>query len=239
MSCQTSHKKSLIIATAANVQFAMDTLAYLFEKENSINVNIILGSSGKLTAQIMQGAPYDVFISADMKYPSEIYDNNLAFVEPEVYAYGSLVIWSLKDSVDSDLDVLTDPEIRRIAIPNPKTAPYGTAAIELLKNMDLLEQVEQKLVYGESVSQVNQFLLSETADIGFTSKSVVLSPKMKNRGTWIEADTMKYAPIEQGVILIRQDTSQLRLSEKFLAFLLSSQAKSILSDFGYKTKVSQ
>jgi molybdate transport system substrate-binding protein len=234
-SCNTSKKESLYIATAANVQFAMDTLAGIFESETGIETHIILGSSGKLTAQILQGAPYDIFVSANMKYPAEIYKNNKASTEPEVYAQGVLVLWTLNESITTELTSLTDDKVRRIAIANPRTAPYGSAALDLLINKGIYENVKHKLVYGESISQVNQFITSKTADIGFTAKSVVISSKMKNVGYWSEMDSNDYSPIEQGVIIINKGISNSEHANKFMSFILSEKAKAILSEFGYIT----
>lgn len=238
-SCDRINNRSITIATAANVQFAMDTIATLFEKKTGIKANIIVGSSGKLTAQILQGAPYDVFVSADMKYPMEIYNNNMAPSSPEIYAYGALVIWTLKDSLFLNLNYLNEERIRYIAVANPKTAPYGIAAYEVLKNAGIFEQVKGKLVYGESVSQTNQFIASRTADIGFTSKSVVVSPKMKHIGKWLEIDPANYTPIKQGVIIIKRKNGPIKHTEKFYTFLFSDEVKNILNTFGYKTEGSE
>jgi molybdate transport system substrate-binding protein len=237
--CNTSEEEGLNIATAANVQFAMDTLAEIFESETGIKANIILGSSGKLTAQIIQGAPFDIFVSANMKYPNEIYNKNKALSKPQVYAYGALVLWTLKESIKPDLTVLNSAVIRKIAVANPKTAPYGSAAIEFLKNRGIYDQVSDKLVYGESIAQVNQFITSKTADIGFTAKSVVLSPKMKNMGSWAEIDADAYSPIEQGVIVIDTGKTIEKNAEKFESFLLSTKAKAILSKYGYRISLKQ
>ena len=236
-SCGTFRKDYINIATAANVQFAMDTLASLFEYETGTKANVILGSSGKLTAQIIQGAPYDVFVSANMKYPMEIYNKNLSTGKPRIYAYGSLVLWSVNDSIEPVPDILLNEKIRKIALPNPKTAPYGEAAIEFLRNMGISDHVKDKLVYGESISQVNQFLISRTADIGFTSKSVVLSPKMKSLGTWSDINTDDYSPIRQGVIVIDRKKGHMKQAEEFVIFLLSDKAKDILELYGYITDV--
>ena len=238
-SCDTSEKRSLNIATAANVQFAMDTLAEVFEKETGIRTNIILGSSGKLTAQIIQGAPYDIFVSANMKYPDEIFKQNKALLKPEVYAYGALVLWTLQETVTPELTYLTDDKIRRIAIANPKTAPYGSATIDLLINKGLYENVKHKLVFGESIAQVNQFITSRTADIGFTAKSVVISHKMKNAGYWSELDPNDYSPIEQGVIIIDRGKLNSAHAKDFMSFLLSEKAGKILSEFGYNVNLDQ
>jgi len=238
-SCNYDKTNSITIATAANVQFAMDTIASLFEEETGIQTNIVVGSSGKLTAQILQGAPYDIFVSADMKYPVEIYNNNMAFLLPEIYAYGSLVIWTLKDSILLNLNYLIDENIRHIAIANPKTAPYGIAAIQVLEKAGILEAVQKKLVFGESISQTNQFITSKTADIGFTAKSVVLSSQMRNTGIWTEIDPANYTPIQQGAVIIKRNQSQIKSAEMFYSFLFSEEVQIILNTFGYKTERSK
>ena len=230
-SCNTFERESLNIATAANVQFAMDTIVEIFENETGIKTNVILGSSGKLTAQIIQGAPYDIFVSANMKYPEEIYAENKALTKPEVYAYGALVLWTLKESVDPAPSLLVADNVRRIAIANPKTAPYGTVAIEFLKSKGWYDILLPKLVYGESIAQVNQFITTQTADIGFTAKSVVLSSEMKKFGRWKEVDINGYSPIEQGIILIDLVKGHNEDADQFRSFLLSKRAKEILLKF--------
>ena len=217
-------------------KFAMDTLADLFERETGIPTNIITGSSGKLTAQILQGAPFDVFLSADMKYPEQIYRSGKALKAPEVYAYGSLILWTLKDDIQPDIDILTSDKITRIAIANPKTAPYGVASIEFLKRMSIYEMVKDKLIFGESISQVNQFITSRSADIGFSAESVVLSSTLPDKGLWIRLDNTKYTPLKQGIVIINRENGKSVEAENFFLFLLSPRAKNILSEFGYKTR---
>ncbi len=234
--CNTKIEDKLTIAAAANVQFAMDTLAALFEEETGIKTNIITGSSGKLTAQILQGAPYDLFLSADMKYPEEIHKNGKAFGKPVVYAYGSLILWTQKDDIIPDPSSLSSEQIRRIAIANPKTAPYGIAAIEFLNNMNLIDKVKSKLVFGESISQVNQFIYSKSADIGFSAESVVLASELRNRGKWTRLDPDKYAPLKQGLIIVDRENIKKEEADKFFKFILSDRAKKVLSQFGYKTQ---
>jgi molybdate transport system substrate-binding protein len=235
--CNTKNENKLTIAAAANVQFAMDTLAALFEKETGIKTNIITGSSGKLTAQIIQGAPYDIFLSADMKYPQEIYKNGKASGAPVVYAYGSLILWTQKDGLIPDPSLLSSDQIRKIAIANPKTAPYGVAATEFLNNMNLLEKVKGKLIFGESISQVNQFITSKSVDIGFSSESVVLASELSEEGKWTRLDPTKYPPLKQGLIIVAQENNRKEQAERFFEFILSHQAKKVLSEFGYKTQI--
>ena len=238
MGCNTKTEDKLTIAAAANVQFAMDTLVSIFEAETGIRSNIITGSSGKLTAQILQGAPYDVFLSADMKYPEKIFNKGKALDPPVVYAFGSLILWTQKDDVLPDPASLSKEQIKRIALANPKTAPYGVASIEFLNNMKLLENVKDKLIFGESISQVNQFIASKSADIGFSAESVVLSSGLSITGKWTRLDPSKYSPLKQGLIIVDRENVKKEEAEKFFEFILSNQAKIVLSKFGYKTQLS-
>lgn len=224
------------IAVAANMQFAMQALTHAFAKEEGIECDLIISSSGKLTAQIKSGAPYDLFVSADMKYPSELYKDGLALEKPKIYAYGKLVLWTMDPHIELSLAVLKSHGIKHIACANPQTAPYGSATIQLLKHYGLYHLLRNKLVYGESIAQTNQFIISESAKVGFTAKSVVLSPKMKDSGKWIELNPESYAPIAQGVVILKQNKSMEANARKFYNFLFSPTAKKILQHYGYTVK---
>ena len=227
----------ITLAVAANVQFAMQQLKEEFKKETGIDASIIIGSSVQFTAQIKEGAPYDIFISADMKYPNSLYQSKLAINAPKVYASGSLVIWSVKKGIkfDNKLNFLLLDNIKRIAIANPTIAPYGEAAIEVLKHFNIYDKVKDKLVYGESISPTNQFIVSGAADAGFTAKSVVVSPQMKGKGVWMEIDPSVYSPIEQGCVILKYGIDHHKKdSIRFYNFLFSQKAKNILRNFGYQ-----
>lgn len=226
----------ITVAVAANMQFAMQSLTRNFTKETGIQCNLVVSSSGKLTAQIKVGAPYDLFVSADMKYPETLYKAGLALEKPKIYAYGKLVLWSMDKSIKPSLKTLQSHEIKHIACANPKTAPYGLATIQVLKYKGIYNSVKSKLVYGESISQTNQFITSKSAQIGFTAKSVVLSPEMKGKGSWIELNPSSYTPIAQGVIIVKQDQAEEISARKFYSYLFSAQAKKILKNFGYSVK---
>lgn len=224
----------LRVAVAANAQFVMEQLKTAFQKKTGIAVESIVNSSGKLTTQIQQGAPYDVFLSADMTYPQTLHKGGFTKAAPIVYAYGSLVLWTAGDlPVDAGLKILADPSVRHVAIANPATAPYGEAAIAYLKSRKLLDQVQPKIVYGESISQVNQYVLSGSAEIGFTAKSVVLDPSLTKRGRWVDLPQTGYSPIAQGVVVLKR-TTQAKAAGQFLTFLRSPDARRILQQFGYK-----
>ncbi len=232
-SCSNHQEQSLNIATAANAQFAMKEIGKAFTHETGIQCNIIIGSSGKLTAQIKEGAPYDVFISANLKYPNEVHRSGLTVAQPKVYALGELVLWTLKAEETPTIKDLIKNTTQHIALANPKLAPYGQAAQEALKHFNIHSETSPKLVFGESISQVNQFIYSETADYGFTAKSVVLSPNMKNKGHWSVLPKESYSPIEQGVVLIKRNEKPKMGSEKFYKFLFSNKAQKILKSYGY------
>lgn len=227
------------VAVAANVQYAMEALKERFEKETGIKVEVILGSSGKLTQQVQEGAPFDVFVSADTKYPLILYQNRLAYEAPKVYANGVLVLWTARNDIKltGDLSFLLQNKIKKIAIANPKTAPYGIAAEEVLKRYNLYEKINNKLVFGESITQTNQFILTRSADVGFTAKSVVLAKATKEKGVWMELDKKTYTPITQSAIILKHGAETNKASsEKFYNYLYSNSAKAIFRQFGYITK---
>lgn len=236
---QSDGPEKITIAVAANMQFAMDELMVAFEKATGIRSEQVVSSSGKLTAQIMEGAPFDVLVSADMKYPAELYKVEMGISTPKVYAYGKLVLWSMADDIEPSLQKLSDPSVRHIAVANPKTAPYGAAAIEVLDSLGLLEKLGPKLVFGESIAQTNQFIVSRSTELGFTAMSVVLSPEMKGKGKWVAIDESMYSPIAQGAVAIKSNSNREVAANKFCDFLASSAAQDILVRYGYSVGYSQ
>lgn len=230
---QKENKEKILIATAANMQFVMKELVKAFHQEKNIECDLVVGSSGKLTAQIKEGAPYDVFVAANLKYPEEIHQSGLSYASPKVYAYGKLVLWSVNKGIETNLEMLKSPKIHHIAIANPNTAPYGFAAIEVLKKLKIYDGLKDKLVFGESISQTNQFITLQSAEIGFTAMSIVLSPELKQKGNWVEIDNNYYSPIEQGVVIIKHKDKTNPLAVEFYNFLFSEKAKQILIAYGY------
>ena len=232
-SCESKKSDSIRIATSANMQYAIKEIATAFTKKTGVHCEVIIASSGKLAAQIIEGAPFDIFASADLKYPQMVYGKGKAINRPEVYAYGTLILWS-KDAIPiTSLAMLTEDHIHHIAVANPKTAPYGTAAVEALKHHNIYDQVLTKLVYGESVAQANQFITTKAAQIGFTSKSTVLSKNKTISGNWIEISRDLYSPIEQSCVLLNSNPKKRKTSELFYEYLFSKESKAILKKFGY------
>jgi len=226
----------ITIAVAANMQYTIEALKTEFNKTDKTEIDIVLGASGKLTQQIIQSAPFDIFISADTAFPKKIADTGFAAEQPKVYAQGVLVLWSTKPGIKSvkDLIFLRSDSVRHIAIANPKTAPYGAAAEFILKKYNLYDKVSSKLVTGESITQTSQFIATQAADIGFTAKSIVISDEMKNKGKWVELNRNDYPPIKQGAVLLKYgQQNHAAEAKKFYDFLFSEKAKAIYKKFGY------
>lgn len=233
-SCTATKSEGITIATAANVQYAMKELTASFEKESGIPTSIIIGSSGKLTAQIKVGAPFDIFVSADMKFPNELYKSGKGVEAPRVYAHGSLILLSLRKDIIPSFSILHSDKVNHIAIANSKTAPYGRAAEQMLNYYGEYESLSGKLVFGESVSQTNQFIHSGAAEIAFTAKSSFIAFKDFEDKSYLAIDSESYNPIEQGVILLKRPKQNSINARKFYLFLFSEKARDILKKNGYE-----
>lgn len=227
------------VAVAANVSYAVNDLVKEFNKTNpNTEVLVTLGSSGKFVAQIKNGAPYQMFLSADMKFPETLFEEKLAVAKPEMYAQGSLALLSSKElDLKKGIHLITDNSIAKIAIANPKTAPYGTAAVEAMKNAKVYDATEKKLVYAESISQAVTYATT-AADIGFVAKSSLYDEKMaqyKENIHWVSVDSALYTPIDQGVVILSnaKDNQEVKA---FYDFILSQKAKTIFQAYGYMTK---
>jgi len=230
---------SINIAVAANVSYAIEDLVKEFNKANpDTKVQVTLGSSGKFTAQIRNGAPFDIFMSADMKFPQTLANENLTATTPVIYAQGSLAMLSAKKlDLSKGINLVTDSSISKIAVANPKTAPYGTAAVEALKNAKVLDKVEDKFVYAESISQAVTYAIT-AADVGFIAKSSLYDKKMsqyKENINWVSVDPSLYTPIDQGIVILTKAKDNPE-AKAFYDFILGEKAKKIFTDFGYLVK---
>lgn len=232
----TAPAQTLRVAVAANAQFVGQALKQAFEKKYPAKVELVVSSSGKLTAQIENGAPYAVFLSADMRYPQDLHEKGFAVDTPRAYALGSLVLWSLKKLPGGQgAGILAGKGFRTIALANPATAPYGVAAVQCMKKEGIYARVKNKLVYGESIAQVNQYLLMGVADIVFTARSVVEAPNLKNKGYWTALPPSSYSPLSQGAVILKTAKGNvLTAAKNFYRFLFSQEGRSILRAYGYK-----
>jgi molybdate transport system substrate-binding protein len=224
----------LTIAAAANLRFVLAELESDFEKNNTTDLEIIFASSGKLTSQIIHGAPFDIFLSANMKFPLKLVQEKVVSGEPRVYALGTLIMWTTKElDLSKGLIRLLEADIEKVAIASDKNAPYGTAALEALRSAQVYSMVASKLVYGESVSQVNQYVKSESVDVGLTNKSVIIGMTQDN-GIWQDVDTTLYSRIEQGIVITNHgEQHRGNACQTFLDYLFSPSAQEIFAKYGY------
>ena len=223
-----SYASEVLVAAAANTTYAMPEIIKAFNKQYpNIKVKLILASSGKLTAQIIHKAPYDVFMSANMKYPNILYKKGIAKTKPVIYAKGAIALFSVKNiNLHNFKNALLSAKL--IAIANPKTAPYGRAALESFKNAGIYDKILDKLVYAETVTAVIPYTINE-ADVGVVAKSSLYSPKMSKYKNFVEVPSNLYKPINQGIILLNNNDD----AKKFYNFILSSKAKEIFKKYGY------
>ncbi|WP_194778018.1 molybdate ABC transporter substrate-binding protein [Pararhodonellum marinum] len=222
----------VLVAAAADLRFAMDSLIQVYPHASEIEV--IYGSSGKFFEQISNGAPFDVYFSADMAYPQKLEENGKTASDIFGYGVGRLVLWSKKDLGDKlSMGMLKDRQIRKIAIANPRHAPYGQRAEETLKHLDLYDTVRSKLVFGENIAQASQFVSSGAADIGIIALSLALSPNMKKiNHTYYLIPESHHQPLLQGAVLLKKPESDPRAGN-FLDFVKGEQASLILLHYGF------
>jgi len=221
------------VALAANVSYAInDLLKEFYKNHKNAKVKITIGGSGSLTSQIKNGAPYDIFMSANMLYPDALYKEKIALTKPIVYAKGSLALLSSKErNFSAGLKLLLSNDIKKIAVANPKVAPYGKASIEALKNANIYDKVKDKLVFGQSISQTVAYTIKAT-DLGLIAKSALFSPKLKmfeKNKNWVEVDSSLYTPISQGIVLLKNN----KTAKNFYNYILSKDAKKIFKRYGY------
>jgi len=225
--------ETVTIAVSANLRETFEELKISFEEKTEHTIKTVVGSSGILTAQIRKGAPYDIFLAANMSYPDMLYRNGITTNKPILYALGSLALWK-KASIQGNkvgLHSLINTKITRVAIANPRFAPYGIEAFKALEKSGTLDVLKKKIVYGNSVSQVNGYIFTGSVDVAITAKSSAMSPALKNKGVWSEIDRSLYDPIQQGALLLKKTLA----SQAFMDFLLSSEGTAILKNHGYDT----
>ena len=229
-----SAAQNLRVAAAANLQSVIGALQADFKNKTSITIEPIVGSSGKLVAQIKNGAPFDIFLSADMSFPEALYKQGLTTREPVVYAYGNVIICSRQNIGFVNWQrVLLTPSIKKIVIANPEVAPYGVAAKEVLQKEDILDNIKSKLVFGESIAQVNTYITTGVVDVGFTTQALINDPANKTKLYWKAIDPKTYTPIKQGMVIIKRAKKNAG-TIKFYQYLLSTDAKRIFEKYGYR-----
>lgn len=229
--------EKILVAAASDLSFAMGEICKAFEKANpAIEVNVSYGSSGNFYAQIKQGAPFDVFFSADASYPARLEEEGFAIKgRRHLYAIGKIVLWIPKKSAlnpSKGLGIALEPEIKKLAIANPKHAPYGRAAEEALRYYGIWEKIHDKLVFGENISQAAQFVQTGAADAGIIALSLAISPKMIHDGKYGTIPAESYSVLEQVYTVLQRGKDKSGV-KTFLEFVQGEKAKRILSDYGF------
>lgn len=224
----------LNIAAASNLTYVMPEIIEAFEKgHNSVRVRLSLSSTGSLYTQIRNGAPYDIYLAADEKMPALLYKDGLAEGEPFTYARGSLVLWSSrKTNFVEGVYALSSAVFKRIALANPRHAPYGEAARQVLEDAGLWEVLKPRFIFGENISQTAQFVQSGSAQAGFIAESMLKNPAMQGGSAYHIPDGSHRAIMQRGVILKRGGGSK-EAAFLFRDFLFSERAREIFQRFGY------
>jgi molybdate transport system substrate-binding protein len=224
------------VAAAADLTFVLDEIAKEYESQTHNKVKIVYGSSGNFFSQIQNGAPFDVFLSADLEYPHKLQTAGL--VEPGTlyrYAIGEIALWCPAnlsfDLKNRNWNALRDPRVQKIAMANPAHAPYGRAALAALQKSGIYSEIRPKLVYGENISQAAQFVQSGNAQVGIVALSLALSPAMKSGETW-EIPGDMHEPIEQAAVVLKR-TKDKPAARSYVNFLKSGTARAILVDYGF------
>jgi molybdate transport system substrate-binding protein len=222
------------IAAASDLKFAMDSIIRTFSQTHPGKIETTFGSSGKLSEQIIHGAPFDIFFSADISYPERLRVEKKTASGIYPYAKGRIVLWSAKiDPYEKQMATLNDPAIVKIAIANPMHAPYGKRAVEALQHYNLYDTVKPKLVFGENISQTAQFIASGAADIGIIALSLALSPNMiREKGNYFLIPEDSHNPLIQGAVITQHGKGN-KLALSFFDFVKTDIAISILKFYGF------
>ena len=229
--------KEIAVAAAADLSTATQELARSYEKQTGVKVKLSFGASGSLTQQIENGAPFDVFFSADMDYPRQLISHADA-EEASLYRYavGRLVLWTPADSTldveHRGLNILTDAQVKKIAIANPQHAPYGRAAVAAMNHVGLYDQVSDRLVMGENVSQAAQFVESGNAQVGFVALAFAAAPAMQGKGKYWQIPEEAYPPLDQGVVVLSHSRHK-KEAAAFVEYIKTNEAASVFQKYGF------
>ena len=227
------HSQTIRIAAAADLRYAMDEIVNLYKTSNpNTTIEIIYGSSGNAYTQILNGASFDMFFSADIKYPKMLINAGLALSEPKLYAIGRIVLWSSTIDISKGFTSLSEKANIKIAIANPIHAPYGQRAVESLKYYKLYEQVEKQLILGENISQAAQFCISGNAEVGIVALSLALSPSMSKLGKYIIIDDKSHSPLQQAYVILKNAKENKKVFS-FAEFVASKNASVIFEKYGF------
>lgn len=229
-----AHAEKITVAAAADLKFAMDEIVTSFNKSHiGHQVEVIYGSSGKFFTQVQQGAPYDLYFSADINYTRELAKKGLTASDVIPYAVGRVVLWSNSmDATKMTLASLTDPKIAKIAIANPKHAPYGKRAEEALKASGMWDKVQSKLVFGENIAHTAQFVQTGNAQVGIIALSLALNPELSKKGGYYLIPDKLHQTLEQGYVITKRGADK-PLAKQFSLYMTSKETRRIMTKYGF------
>jgi molybdate transport system substrate-binding protein len=237
-----SASQEISVAAAADLHSALDEISTHFQTENSARVKVTYGSSGNFYQQIQNGAPFDIFFSANTDYPKKLAAAGLTVSDTYYeYARGKIVLLVRQGSsldLTQGLKVLLDPAVKKIAIADPSHAPYGQAAVAALKSQDLYDRVSAKIVTGENISQAASFVLSGAADVGIIAMSLAVAPASQSQARYVEIPNNDYPPIQQACVVLKSSKQQ-KLAREFVSYIQSTEARNILQKYGFEVPASQ
>ena len=227
----------ITVAAAANLRYVLEELKQQYVKSHKgTQIDIVFGASGTLTQQIVNGANFDLFLAANTNFPEEVINQGFGHGKSVVYCYGKVALWSMTLNVKKGIKAtLENPKVTRIAIANPKLAPYGKNAVETLQKLGLYKNIESKIVWGENINQTAHFVSTGNAQVGFVALSTILAPEMKGKqGNYYVLKNEECTPIAQAGVVIKNKNTV--LAQAFLDYLLSDKAKPIWKKHGYELK---
>jgi molybdate transport system substrate-binding protein len=228
------YAQTVRVAAAGNLRFILDEIKANYVAANpKAKVDVVLGASGALTQQILNGANFDLFMSADKIYPDKLKSQGAAAGEVKTYAFGKLVLWSNTLDVSKGIEILTDKSVSRIAVAKPDVAPYGSRAIECLKYYGIYEKVKDKLVFADNIAQAAQFAQSGNAEVAFLAQALVFAPDLK--GQYVYLDTKSYKPVEQALVLLKTWERNPEAG-KFMKYVLGPDCKKVFEKYGFTVK---
>jgi molybdate transport system substrate-binding protein len=225
------------VAAASDLKFALDDIASEFKtKQPAIDVKVTYGSSGNFFAQLSNKAPFDIYLSADIDYPRKLMEAGLASKDSEFqYAVGQIVVWAANESqldLEKGMEAIVDPSVRKIAIANPRHAPYGRAAEAAMKQLGVYDAAKDRLVLGENIAQTAQFVETGAADVGIIALSLAMAPAMKDKGRYWTVPLDAYPRLEQGGIILNWATDA-DAAKELRAFIVGPEGKAVLKRYGF------
>lgn len=236
LSALSAVQAQFTVAAAANVKPAMEEIKAAFEKASGTQVRMVYGASGKFAQQIRNGAPFDVFVAADVSFPDSVVKWGLAVGKPVVYARGLVVLWTSIPDLDPTKGpvILLDPRVVKVGVADPKVAPYGREAMKAVSASGAADKIRPKIVWGENLAQATQYAATGAVEAAFTGKSFAIE-QFSGKGRWAELDSSLVEPVDQAAVVLKHGMDNNPKSAKaFVAFLSGPVARAAWVEHGYK-----